>query len=306
MEDKTTDVKEGELSVEEKLALAAESSTTETVEEETTEEAEGEEGKGTEDNRVPYKRFSEVNTALKESKAAQEVSQTQLAEAQGKVVKLAELLESKDDDVRTLNEIKSFVNDPLMKEHVMAIDAKLRGIEEEEEAGEIKPDEAVARAQNLLEETREEIADTQADIQADALIQRSDIIAEQLLAALPREYNDQDRAVINELFTGKVDWDAAVATPDQLSEILTQGFQKTIDAYGVPRGALFTGNEVEELIPDETTNLTPEQELEQEMGKEWGAVKEVEVNGVKKTVAELTDTEFNALQAKIIRVASGR
>jgi hypothetical protein len=301
MEDESTDV--NELTVEERLALAAESSTTETVIEETTEEAEG---RGTEDNRVPYKRFSEVNTNLKEARAAQEVTQTQLAESQEKLVRMAELLEAKDDDVRTLNDIKSFVNDPLMKDHVMAIDAKLRGVEAEVEAGEIEPDEALTRAQELLEETREEVADTQADIQADALIQRSDIIAEQLLNALPREYNEQDRAVINDLFTDKVDWDEAVANPEHLSEILTQGFQATIDRYGVPRGALFTGNEVEELIPDEGTNLTPEQELEQEMGLDWGATKEIEVNGVMKTVAEMSDEEFNAVQAKIIRVSHGR
>jgi hypothetical protein len=303
MEDETNAVKDGELSVEEKLALAAESAPTETVVEETTEEAES---KGTEDNRVPYKRFSEVNTNLKEARAANEATQTQLAESQEKLVRMAELLEAKDDDVRTLNDIKSFVNDPLMKDHVMAIDAKLRGIDQEVEAGEIKPDEALTRAQELLEETREEVADTQADIQTDALIQRSEIITAQLLNALPREYNDQDRGIINDLFTDKVDWDEAVANPDQLSETLTQGFQATIDRYGVPRGALFTGQEVEELIPEEGTNLTPEQELEQEMGKEWGATKEIEVNGVTKTVAEMSDEEFNAVQAKIIRTAHGR
>ena len=305
MEDEKPDVKEGELSVEEKLTLAAESSPKETVKEETTKEAEGTEKSG-EENRVPQARFNEVNEALKETRAANEASQTQLVESQEKLVRLTELLESKNDDVNTLNEIKSYVNDPKMKDHVMAIDARLRGIEEEVEEGEIKPDEALTRAQALLEETRDEVANTQADLQTDALIQRSEIITEQLLNALPREYNDVDRTVIDKLFAANVNWEDAVADPDHLSETLTKGFQKTIDEYGVPRGALFTGNEVEELIPDETTNLTPEQELEAEMGKDWGAVKEVEVNGVTKTVAELTDAEFNALQAKIIRTASGR
>ena len=304
MDDKETDVKEGELSVEEKLALAAESSTPETVEEVTTEEVEDEEKGG--ENRIPQKRFNEVNTALKESRAAVEAGQTQLAESQEKLVRMSELLEKKDEAVTTLNEIKSFVNDPKMKDHVLAIDARLRGIEEEVESGDIKPDEALTRAQALLEETREEVADSHADMQTDALIQRADIIAEQLLNALPREYNEADRTVLEDLFTNNVKWDEAVADPDHLSEILTKGFQETIDKYGVPRGALFTGNEVEELIPDEATNLTPEQELEKEMDQDWGAVKEVEVNGVMKSVAELSDTEFNALQAKIIRISSGR
>jgi hypothetical protein len=304
METESTDV--NELTVEEKLALAAESSTTETVEEDITEEAEGAEEGSEKEQRIPYKRFAQVNETLKETRAQAEASQAALLESQAKLVRMAELLEAKDDDVRTLNDIKSFVNDPTMKEHVLAIDAKLRGIEQEVEEGTVEPDEALERAKALLEETREEVADTQADIQADALIQRSDIIAEQLLNALPKEYNEQDRAIINDLFTDKVDWDAAVTNPDQLSEILTQGFQDTINRYGVPRGALFTGQEVEELIPDEATNLTPEQELEQEMNQDWGAMKEVEVNGVTKTVAEMSDEEFNALQAKIIRTAHGR
>ncbi len=293
--------------VEEKLAAAAaaESSTTETVETSTTEEVTETEEKGSkEENRVPQKRFNEVNSALKEAREAQEASVTQLAESNEKLVRMAELLESKDDDVQTLNEIKSYINDPDMADHVKAIDAKLRGIDAEVETGETTPDEALAKTNALLAQTREEVADAQATVQAEQLVTKADIIAEKLLAQLPEEYNEQDRNTITSLWTNGMDWDEAVADPDNLAELLTKDFQTVIDEYGVPRGSLVTTEEAEENETE--TAQTPEQELEAAMGLDWGATKTVEKSGRTTVEADLSDDAFNALQAKIIRTIHGR
>ena len=290
--------------VEEKLQAAVTSSTTETVEEETTEEVVEED----KDQRVPYKRFSEVNSALKESKESGDLLTQQLAEQNDKLVRMAELLELKEQDVQTLNEIKSFVNDPAMSEHVIAIDNKLKGIEEEVESGDLDPDEAQDRTRELLEQTREEIADVQATASAEALVARADVIADKLLAQLPEEYNEQDRSVIQDLWTEKMDWDAAVADPDALSDILSEGFQDTLNRYGTPRGALFTGEEVQELTPEPATEApTPEQELEALMDQPWGKVKtETSASGKTTLVPEKTDSEFNDAIAGLIRKAHGR
>jgi hypothetical protein len=221
---------------------------------------------------------------------------------------MAELLEANKADVDTLNEIKSFVNDPEMKDHVIAIDHKLRGIEdikEEVDAGETTPEDALQRTQELLDEAREEMRDTQADVQADSLIAKADVIAERLLNALPEEYNAEDLGVINDLFHEKVDWDAAVATPEHLSEILTEGFQATIDRYGMPRGALFNAEEVEVLTPETTeTPQTPEEELAELMNLNWGGVKETELaNGQTKLEPEMSEDEFKAMLSKGIKLA---
>jgi hypothetical protein len=287
--------------VEEKLEAAVGSSDTGTVEEETEEVVE--EGKT-----IPYKRFTEVNSAYKESKESQDLLTQQLAEQNDKLVRMAELLELKEQDVQTLNEIKSFVNDPAMADHVYAIDNKLKGIEAEVEAGETTPDQAMDRTRELLESTREEIADVQATAQAEALVARADVIADKLLAQLPEEYNEQDRNVIQDLWTDKMDWGKAVNNPDALTDILTEGLQETLTRYGTPRGSLFTGEEVEELTPEPATEPTsPEEKLAELMDQNWGGVKETDLgDGRTSVAAEKSDDEFNAAMAEIIRKAHGR
>jgi DNA gyrase/topoisomerase IV subunit A len=195
-----------------------------------------------------------------------------------------------------------------MEAHVRAIDNKLKGIEQEVTSGESTPDEAQAKTRELIEETRTEMADIQATASAEALVGRADVIADKLLAQLPETYTEQDRNVVQALWTEKMDWDRAVASPDELSEQLTEGFQEALDTYGVPRGALFTVEEVEELTPDAATaTQTPEQELEELMEKPWGGVVTEELEGGRTQVsAELSDDEFNDALAGIIRKAHGR
>jgi hypothetical protein len=307
MKDEETDVNKDD--VEEKLHRAlAQSSSPETEENTPTEEAVTEEGG---ENRVPQSRFNEINDALKATKLEASESRDQLAETQDKLVRMAELLEAKEADVATLNEIKSFVNDPEMKDHVIAIDHKLKGIDtikEEVDAGETTPEDAVRQTRELLDEAREELRDSQADVQADQLISKADVVANRLLNALPEEYNADDLSVINDLFHEKVDWDAAVANPDNLSEILTEGFQATIDRYGMPRGALFNAEEVEILTPEAAeTPQTPEEELAELMDLPWGQTKEVELANGKTTVEpEMSDDDFNTVLAQTIKLAHAK
>ncbi len=306
----STENKDGNTStVEDKLKAAVAASSTEVVEE-TVEEEPVEEVvvNGKTEHRIPKKRFDEVNTKFKEATVSNDLLTQQVAEAQAQVVKMAELLESKDGDVQTLNEIKGFVNDPAMKEHVVAIDNKLRGIEQEVITGESTPDEAQVKTRELLDSTREEMADIRDTANAEALVGRADIIAEKLLAQLPDTYTDQDREIVQALWTEKMNWDQAVNDPDNLNQQLTDGFQVALDTYGVPRGALFTVEEVEELTPEATAETkTPEQALADLMGENWGAVKtETSESGKTTVTPEKSDGEFNDAMADIIRKANNR
>lgn len=295
--------------VEEKLQRALENSSTPETELETptieAEEIEEEDG----ENRIPQSRFNEINEALKETRLESLETRDQLAETQDKLLRMAELLEAKEADVQTLNEIKGYVNDPEMKDHVIAIDQKLKGIEvvqEMEDAGELTPEDAVELTAELLEEAQEELRDTQADVQADQLIARADVISEGLLQALPEEYNEEDIDVINDLFHEKVDWDSAVEFPDELSDILTQGFQETIDRYGMPRGALFDAEEVDVLAPEvpEEDLMTPEEELRDLMDLPWGDIVEVEDEAGNVSIEpEMSTDDFNTVLAQAIRLA---
>ncbi len=258
------------------------------------------------ENRIPQHRFNEVNNALKEIREAEAEARDQLAESNDKLVRMAELLETKEADVQTLNEIKSFVNDPDMADHVYAIDARLKGIEVAVDKGEIEPEDALNETRALLETAQEEMRDTQASIQTDQLVGKVDQIAERLLQALPEEYNADDLSVINDLFTEKVNWDALVETPDRLAEILTEGFQETIDRYGMPRGALFEADEVEAITEDNVADeQTPEEELLELMKLPWGEIRETEIDDEHVLVEpEMSDDDFNNVLAQTIRLAN--
>jgi len=148
MDPKSTDASASELDA--KLTEAAEeSSTTETETTETTETTTETKAKGAE-NRIPQDRFNKVNADLKDERAAGETARGQLAEAQAALVTLTERMAKSDEDVRTLNEIKSYVNDPTMADHVIAIDNRLKGIEAEVESGETTPEDALEKTQRLL------------------------------------------------------------------------------------------------------------------------------------------------------------
>ncbi|KKK72069.1 hypothetical protein LCGC14_2907610, partial [marine sediment metagenome] len=149
------ELKDVNTEVEEKLAAAAteESSTTETKEEVTTVEETDEKG----ENRIPQSRFNEVNSALKEAREAQETTVTQLAESNQKLIELTDLLQAKSEDVDTLNEIKSYINDPEMADHITAIDNKLKGIDADVDKGKTTPEDAIAKTQKLLQTAKEEM-----------------------------------------------------------------------------------------------------------------------------------------------------
>jgi hypothetical protein len=254
----------------------AESSTTETEAKEAEKSTVAAEKSG--DNRIPYKRFVEVNDALKEEKATGVEARAQLIEAQTSLVDLQKLLAASADDVQTLNEIKSYANDPTMEAHVRAIDNRLKGISDEVESGESTPEEALEKTRQLLSEAKEEVLDVKADVQAEGLTTKADIIYDKLLDALPEEYNEQDRNTVSDLMAAKMDeqgWDKAIADPDNLSTILTEQFQETLNRYGTPRGALLTKEEVDESTTEVVTEATPEQEVADILGKDWGEVKEV-------------------------------
>jgi hypothetical protein len=303
--DETTDVNKDE--VEAKLQRALEGSSTPETELETPTEEAATETDDKEENRVPQSRFNEINDSLKASKLEASETRDQLAKSQDRLVELTQILEAKDTDVATLNEIKSFINDPEMKDHVIAIDQKLKGIEaikEEVNAGETTPEDAVRQTRDLLEEARTELRDSQDDVKADQLIAKVDATVDKLLNALPDEYNADDLGVINDLFHEKVNWDALIAEPESLSEILTEGFQATIDKYGMPRGALFNAEEVEVLTPEAAESTqTPVEELTDLMKLPWGGLKKTEVGGKTVVEPELSDDEFNAVLSQTLKLA---
>jgi len=249
---------------------------------------------------VPYDRFKEVNEKSKAAIGKIEALEAQLAESQASLTKLTDLVNEKESDSDLVRRIQALAADDKYREHVLAIDNKLKGIEIEEEKGEITPEQADAKTRKLVEDTRDELQAALAEQQADAILARADIIADKLLDSLPEEYTDKDKEVIADLWTNITDWDKIEQSPDELSGFLSESFQTSLEKFGKPRGGLVT-NETTETTKETTATLTPEEELRQLVDKDYG--KTVEKDG--KVESELSDAEFSAAMAKAMKITNG-
>lgn len=257
---------------------------------------------------VPYSRFKEVIDARNESDAKTTKLEEQLAENNTSLNKLTAMLEEREADSNTLTEIRELAQDPKMRDHVVALDKALKGIEDEIEEGETTPEKTQDRTRELLKETKEELEDVVADQQADLLLSRADIIADKLLDGLPKEYLPEDKDVVSRLWVDEMDWEKAAGDSDNLSTHLTESFQKALDIFGKPRGAMLSLDDVEIVKEGEeaTSTPAPEEELAEILGKNWAATKTVKSStGVETTVPELTDDEFTESMAKAMRIARG-
>ncbi len=258
---------------------------------------------GKDENRIPQSRLNEVIETRNAAQTALSERDLELAESNKALATMTELLESKTADSETLEAIKGYIHDPELKEHVEAIDRALRGVEVEVEQGDITPEQAADKNKVLIDQIRSETQDALADQAAEALIGRADIAADKLLGELPKEYTDQDRSIIGDLWADKVDWESAAQNPDNLQEILHTSFQEVIDRFGAPRGGVIQGTEDSET---ETVALapTPEQELATLMEKDYGAVTEGKSASGKATFnPDVSDADFTKAMADAMRIA---
>ena len=253
---------------------------------------------------VPYARFKEV-IEEKNTKASQyEQLSAKFTEQASALANLTKMLEASKPDTDLVKEIKALQHDPKMLPHLEAIDRRLKGLEEEvEETGTADKDK-VADIRQALKQQKEQLSEQLQAQQADITIQRADAIADKWLESLPDEYTEQDRKVISKLWANEVDWNVLETQPDKVQEHLKDTFKSVLNDFGVPRGKLIDPDDPDsyEIEYNEPEKKTPEQELMEVIsGKEYGKVVDVERGGKKSRAAAVSDDEFAADMAKVLR-----
>lgn len=222
---------------------------------------------------VPKSRLNEVIQARNERDQTIATLSAKQAESDAAVTRLTKMLEGAQSAQQTLNDLRALAGDPKHRPYVEYLHKVLIGEpvdEEEEEAlpADATPKQIEDHRLNEIVKAQQALQASVLDQQADTIIQRADLIADKWLEALPDEYTDEDRNAVAHLWTSRVDWNAIQGNPSGLEKFLADSFQDTLNIYGVPRGYLFTQEQVDALKTQTQTQeleavLTPEQELEQ-------------------------------------------
>ena len=278
-----------------KDALKTDASETET------EEESAEDDKGTKDQKVPIDRFSKVvkqkNDALEQLKALDEKFKAANAQA----TQLQAKVQALETDAQILNAIKQLAQDEKYRPHVVAIDKALQGITDEVEAAEEKGDKkAIVAAEKRFEQKTAELENLLADQRAESLWTEASGMARQMLAALPEEYTDADRAVIGKLWTPRVDWNGIEEQGSgSIPAALNSSLAEVIKEYGTPRGALVskTTKEIEARVPA-AKQVSPEAAVKDILGKNWSEIKDGK--------PVLSDEEFAKAAGELMRKTQNR
>lgn len=253
------------------------------------------EGKGA--KTVPYDRLSKVVRQKNEVTERFNALDEQFKAATSRETELRTKIGSLEEDSQILDAIKNLAKDPRYKDHVGVIDRALQGIEEEvEEAEEQGDNKGLLQAEKRFEAKTAELEDLLADQRADSLWNETAAAAKSMLAALPDGYTDEDRTIIGQLWTPRVDWDGIEeAGSGGIASALNTSFADVIKEYGTPRGALVakTTAEIESRNP-ELKIVSPEDKINNLMSTNWA---ELDKDGG----AVKSDDDFNAGLAQLMR-----
>lgn len=249
---------------------------------------------------IPKVRFDEVNERMKTAEAEVTQLRNKLQESITSTNKMTEMLEVRQRDSDVLARIRELADDPKYSDAVMALDRKLKGIEDEVDEGDKSPEQGAKETKALIEKTRNELTDMVADQRADLILARADNLAERFLSNLPAEYTEQDKTVLARIWVDEVNWDLIDKNPSALESEISESFQRSVDVYGTPRGAYIDPNSVEFVDETQTAEPDPVEELRALVGKNWGEVKS---SDTKKGIFEPTfsDEEFAAAAGEAMR-----
>ena len=213
------------------------------------------------------------------------------------------MLSLKENDSQIVQRINDLHADPRFKDDIEKLDHLLRtgDFPETEEAPDDKSEEGKkessdSKTRQLLEQTRESLEDRIANQEADIILGKADILTDRYLNELPDEYNDDDKRLIKELLTDRIDWEAVEDDPELLPEAFAEGFQETLNHYQTPKGF------VPEPEENEEEPGKPEVTLESLMEQDWGKLKEVTTpDGKTVKVPAVSDDQYTNVLAEVIR-----
>lgn len=261
---------------------------------------------------VPYERFQEVNSRMRELEEALETRESELSERSKALEKLATLVETKDKAASVLDQIRALYEsgDPEWAPVLEKLDKKLKGIEEAVDEGEKTPEKAADEAHRVLKKTTEALASQLEDQKIDLIVQKADTLAAQYFAGLPEEYSDRDKFRIAHLLTEAINWEDVDASEDWASAIethLPEAFQQVLDIYGDPEGIILKQYSESDKEKGETVETAPksaEERLSTLLGKDYSGVKEVQTGKSKTLSPAISDADFSKALAEAMRASN--
>jgi hypothetical protein len=279
-------------------ALKVDRKVDEQTSDDSTDESTEEDGKAP--KTVPYDRLSKV------VRQKNEISErfSALEEKFKTVTEREETLRGRvgnlEQDSQILDAIKNLAQDEKYRDHVVAIDKALQGIEEDIEAATDQKDEQkVTAAEKRFEAKTAELDNLLQDQRAETLWNEAREAAKSMLDALPDEYTDDDRAIIGKLWTPRVDWKSIDEQGSEgIPAALNSSFAVVLKEYKTPRGALVaqTTKEIEARVPDAKI-VSPEDKVKGILEKDWDKLEDGKPT--------LSDDDFTNNVAELLRATRG-
>jgi hypothetical protein len=281
-----------------------------------TEETETKETTSTTDNgMIPRARYNEVSTKFQEAQKTWEAERAELSgkleEFQKSVGNLSDVAKNAEEAQQIVSSLRAMSRDPKWSDLIDTLD---QGLQDPN----FDPTAAQATEETSNEETKEtkptvdyksEIAKVKSEIEEsfqaqkiDFLSQQAEVVGDAYMKELPEEYGEQDRKNIQELWSNRVDWDGIHQNPETLTSELSKSFQEVLKAYPVP------GQSQTETTEETTTETekqpTVEEQLQATIGKDWGALKEVDTPSGKAKQAVVSDDDFAEEFAKVFKLSN--
>lgn len=240
--------------------------------------------------------------------------QEQLDNIQGTVTerdteigKLVDLLQMREGDSQTLEQIRSLYGDERYKPMLETLDKALKGEHAEEAAASTEKDGEVdqtAAVKGLLQQARAELESEIADQHAELLLHKADLLTDKYIAELPDTYNESDKNVLKTVLVDHINWDAIEETPDKLPTAFAEGFQSALDWYGSPKGTVAEVSE-EGKTTTEAPTLTEESIMAHIKGKDYAKMTTVKTpDGTELRVPELSEADFSKELADTMKAAN--
>jgi hypothetical protein len=255
---------------------------------------------------VPYARVKELSDKANTLTSLLEERDAKLAEKDSELGKLVDLLDSREYDSKVVEKINELHGDARYTDIIDQLDKAVRGVDEEEAKGNLTSEEASERTSKALKAATSELEEQLGQQRDDIILDRAERLTEKYMDELPESYNDEDLKVIGEALIDRIDWNQVHEDPDSLPDVLAQGFQKTVDWYGVPKGSLVAASQ-EGANTEEASQADPAAALEKRLDEtEWGKLQMVKTPQGDVLQPVVSDEDWVDSLADAIAAAQGR
>lgn len=253
---------------------------------------------------VPYDRFHEKVEQFNVASEKIKELESKLSAAVEREDSLRSRLVEFEEDAQILDSIRRLADeDQEWRPTLERLEKRLKGIKDDVETGKTTEKQGEKDTAQALSDAKKELEEKFEEQQTDFIVMQARTLADNYLKNLPKEYADEERKVIQEMLTPRVDWNKVAENPVDLPNILADGLKKTLEAYGEPRGALSAKlREFEENKTETGPVETPEQIAKRLAETDWSEMTEVGQGESAKEVPKHSDEDFTTALAQQMKL----